>query len=256
MSSELLQAMKPSVWVCEVVNPKIKLDPWQIQFLDDRRPEARRVLLNISRQLGKSSATGWYSAHYLVHNPNSLVIVAANGLRQAIELGLKIKAALTAAKATLTEENKTSFTLSNGARCVILPGEASAVRGYSAPDLILCDEMAQCSDELIEALLPMQAVNPKGKFIGLSTPWGRNNHFARFYLTSDSWVKYKQRADENPRIDPAWLANERSQMIEAVFLSEYCCEFTDGQNAVFGFDRLQDTLSETVIAIYQDDEDL
>ena len=258
MSSELLRALIPSVWVREVAVPGgITLDPWQIRFLDDRSPESRRVLINVARQLGKSSCVGWYAAHYLLHNKGSLVIVAANGLRQAIELGIKIKGSITAAKGIMTEENKTSFTLANGARCVILPGEASAVRGYSAPDLILCDEMAQCDDSLIEALLPMQAVNPKGKFFGLSTPWGRNNLFAKFYLTSDAWVKYQQRADENPRVDPAWLANEKSQMIESVYLSEYCCQFTSGEGCVFGYDRLKDSLSDEVVAIYQGgDEDL
>jgi hypothetical protein len=254
MSSELLRALRPSVWVREIAVPGIILDPWQIRFLDDRSPESRRVLLNIARQLGKSSCVGWLASHHLLHNKGSLVIVAANGLRQAIELGIKIKAGIEAAKGIMTEENKMSFTLTNGARCVILPGEGSSVRSYSSPDLILVDEMAQCDDSLVDALLPMQAVNPAGKFVGLSTPWGRNNHFARFFLTSDTWVKYRQRADENPRIDPAWLANEKRQMIESVFLSEYCCEFTDGVGSVFGYDRLKESLSDEVEAIFQEED--
>ena len=46
----------------------------------------------------------------------------------------------------LDEDNRLSFTLTNGSRVVSLPGTGATVRGFSAPDLIIEDEASFVSD--------------------------------------------------------------------------------------------------------------
>src|SRR3712207_3256127 len=58
------------------------LDPWQVDFLAAEHP---RVLINASRQAGKSSLLAVKCLHTALYEPGSLVLVLAPALRQSIE---------------------------------------------------------------------------------------------------------------------------------------------------------------------------
>src|SRR5689334_2088304 len=58
-------------------------DPWQCDFL---RSNAQRILLNCSRQVGKSTTTGTLSIHTAFYEPNSLILLLSPSLRQSQEL--------------------------------------------------------------------------------------------------------------------------------------------------------------------------
>ena len=57
-------------------------DPWQADLL---RSEADRVLLNVTRQGGKSSLAALIALHKAAYFPNSLVLCLAPALRQSQE---------------------------------------------------------------------------------------------------------------------------------------------------------------------------
>ena len=63
------------------------LDPWQLRLL---RSEAPRVLLNCSRQSGKSTMAGVVALHRALLVPDSLVLILAPSERQAKELFTKV----------------------------------------------------------------------------------------------------------------------------------------------------------------------
>ena len=69
----------------------------------------------------------------------------------------------------LEEDNRLSFTLSNGSRVVSLPGTSETVRGFSAPRLVIEDEAAFVEDGVYGAVRPMLAVS-SGRLILMSTP--------------------------------------------------------------------------------------
>jgi hypothetical protein len=257
MTSELLMALSPSDWVRSTQG--MEPDDWQIVFLDDLK--SRRRILNIARQNGKSQVCAWAGAWSMVYQAPYFVILAAPTARQSMELAIKVREALSKAGEAdydTKDDAKLSFSLKNGSRCVILSGNADSARGYSRPDAIYVDEASRCPDEegLIEgALMPMMIASPDSRFVMMSTPWGRHNFFAKIWLSDSNWVRVRQTAAENVRIDKDWLAEQKRTMIEAIYLSEFCCEITDRESAVFRWDALQKCISTEIIGIWQNEED-
>jgi len=58
-------------------------DPWQAEVL---RSNAKRILLNCSRQSGKSTITAALALHTAIFQPGSLVLCLSPTLRQSGEL--------------------------------------------------------------------------------------------------------------------------------------------------------------------------
>ena len=109
-------------------------DPWQTQVLRSRAPW---ILLNCSRQSGKSTTTAAVALHTALYDPG-LILLVSPSLRQSKELFAKVTGFLKGLEPAevLEEDNKSSCTLANGARVVSLPGDPDTLRGYSAPKLI------------------------------------------------------------------------------------------------------------------------
>src|SRR4028119_1011112 len=150
-------------------------DPWQAELLAS---ESKRVLLNCSRQSGKSTMAAALTLHRALYRPNSLVLCLAPALRQSQELFAKLGAFY----GTLGEplkaygERKLSLELKNGSRIVALPGSERTVRGFSGASLLVVDEAARVEDELYFSIRPMLAVSG-GRLIAMSTPYGRRGFF-------------------------------------------------------------------------------
>ena len=121
-----------------------------------------------------------------------------------------------------------SCRLVNGSRIVSLPGDAGGVRGFSAPTLVLMDEAAYISDELVQTVRPMLAVS-NGRFIMMSTPNGRRGAFFHAWsdTTTEGWQREMVTAAECPRIDRTWLETERATVGVWHFSQEYECQFLD-----------------------------
>src|SRR5215212_9953572 len=62
-------------------------DEWQAELLSS---ESKRVLLNCSRQSGKSTMASILALHQALYHRNSLVLLLAPALRQASELMSKL----------------------------------------------------------------------------------------------------------------------------------------------------------------------
>src|SRR4051794_4035747 len=63
------------------------LDPWQERLL---RSSSDRILLNCSRQSGKSTMAALFALHRALYHPGSLVLCLAPALRQSQELFGKV----------------------------------------------------------------------------------------------------------------------------------------------------------------------
>ena len=151
------------------------LDPWQKKLL---RSRSDRVLLNCSRQSGKSTMTAIIALHQALYTDDSLILCLAPALRQSQELSAKVLTFYRELGRPYPSqtEGKLTLALSNGSRIVTLPGTEKTVRGFSGASLLVVDEAARVEDELYYAVRPMLAVSG-GALIMLSTPNGKRGVF-------------------------------------------------------------------------------
>src|SRR3954451_16546888 len=129
-------------------------DPWQARLL---RSTSKRMLLNCSRQSGKSTTVGTLAAHTALYEPGALVLLLSPTLRQSGELFRKVLDAYSAAGESEPPEAQSALQLElkNGSRVVSLPGRENTVRGYSGVDLLIIDEASRVADELYMSVRPM-----------------------------------------------------------------------------------------------------
>src|SRR3954465_11251229 len=105
-------------------------DRWQEDLL---RSTSDRVLLNCSRQSGKSTMAAILALHQALYLPGSLVLVLAPALRQSQELFAKLSEFYSTLGEPMRKysERRLSLELTNGSRVVSLPGKEATIRGYS-----------------------------------------------------------------------------------------------------------------------------
>src|SRR3982751_1474805 len=117
----------------------IQPDSWQADLL---RSDSSRVLLNCSRQSGKSTMAAVLALHRALYHPGSLVLVLAPALRQSQELFAKLSEFYAALGEPMRKysERRLSLELTNGSRCVSLPSKEQTTRGYSGASLLILDE--------------------------------------------------------------------------------------------------------------------
>jgi len=224
------------------------LDPWQAEL---QEAQDDRILLNVTRQGGKSTACATLAVNQALSDPG-LILCASPSQRQSGELFKKILGVLRAQKPVpeFTQESATQLELANGARIVSLPGTEATIRGFSAPKLILVDEASRVSDEYYAAVRPMLAAG-RGRLVALSTPWGRRGWFFNAWeYGGDTWRRFRVPATACPRIAPEFLEEELRELGPLRFASEYGCEFVDTENQFFPSALIEAALSDEVIPLW------
>ncbi len=224
-------------------------DPWQTKVM---RSPSKQMLLNCSRQAGKSTVSAIIGLHRAVYRPRSLVLLVSPSLRQSRELFGKVQDFLKAmdTQPQLDEDNRLSMSLDNGSRVVALPGDPATVRGFSAPSLIIEDEAAYVLDGLYRAMRPMLAVSG-GRLILLSTPNGQQGHFFKAWDGKEDWERIEVPATECPRITPKVLATELAALGKTWFDQEYKCQFVETIDAVFRMDDIRRSITSEITPLFE-----
>lgn len=202
---------------------KFEPDPWQAEFL---RSRAQRIILNCSRQSGKSTITAILALWEAIHKPRSTIVLDSPSLRQSQELMLKFSEflAMVDRSVKLDSDTKLSVRFANGSRVLALPGSEKTIRGISAVTLLILDEAAGIPDELYGAVRPMLAVS-RGRLVLMSTPRGEQGFFYETWVKSRGWEKIEVPWQQCPRIDPAFIEEERRERGNAWVAQEYECQF-------------------------------
>ena len=224
------------------------LDPWQERLL---RSDAPRVLLNCSRQSGKSTMAGIVALHRAFTVPGSLVLILAPAERQAKELFTKVAQAYRILGHVVPAESyrKMGAELANGSRIEALPGTEKTIRGFSGVDLLLVDEASRVADELYFACRPMLAVSA-GRLMMLTTPYGRRGVFFEEWTGDGAWERYEVPASQCPRISSEFLEEERRSLPRRVFRQEYECSFEQTDDQVFSHADVKAAISEEVTPLF------
>jgi hypothetical protein len=225
-----------------------ELDPWQERLLCSDAP---RILLNCSRQSGKSTMAGVVALHKAFTTPGSLVLILAPAERQAKELFAKVAQAyrLLGHPVPADSYRKLGMELANGSTIEALPGTEKTIRGFSGVDLLLVDEASRVADELYFAVRPMLAVSG-GRLMMLTTPYGRRGVFFEEWTGNGAWERYEVPASQCPRISEEFLEEERRTLPRRVFRQEYECSFEETEDQVFSFEDVASALTDEVTPLF------
>ena len=207
-------------------------DPHQARVLQST---ANQVILNCSRQWGKSTVCAAKAVYLAYSQPNAMILVASPSARQSGEFVRKASGYLRklGIKPRGDGDNEISLLLPNHSRIVGIPGVEATVRGFSSVTLLLIDEASRVSDELYCALRPMLAVGDGSLWV-LSTPYGKRGFFYHEWTNGgDDWTRFHVPATECPRISERFLERERRALGPRYFAQEYLCEFHATNDSLF-----------------------
>ncbi len=227
----------------------ITLDPWQATVLRSRSP---RLLLNCSRQSGKSTTTGVLAVHTALYQPGALVLLLSPSLRQSQELFKKCLDVYRVAGRPVPADAESALRLelANGSRIVSLPGTEVSVRGFSAVRLLVIDEAARVDDALYTSVRPMLAVGA-GRLVAMSTPFGKRGWWHREWTEGGpAWQRVEVPASMCPRIPPAFLDEERRALGPWWYRQEYECQFSDTTDSLFGADEVRAAITTDIAPLF------
>ncbi len=219
-------------------------DPWQAGVL---RSAAPRLLLNCSRQSGKSTVTGVLAVHTALYTPGALVLLLSPTLRQSQELFKKCLAVYRALGRPVPPETESALRLEleNDSRILSLPGKEHTVRGFSGVRLLVVDEASRVPDDLYYSMRPMLAVSG-GRLVALSTPFGTRGWWYEAWRSDEPWERYEVPATSCPRIPAAFLEEERRNLGQWWYEQEYGCEFLDALTQAFRREDIEQAFAEEV----------
>ncbi len=210
-------------------------------MLEDKQRElltgpSKRVILNCTRQWGKSWMAAVALLFHALHHPDSLSIVAGPTLRQSAELLKKVKD-LASRISLITKGdtiNRQSIVLPNRSRIVAIPGNSSdGIRGFSGVTMLVIDEASMVKDEIYTAARPM-LTQKNGSIWLLSTPKDTEGFFHReFTEGAEDWRRVVVPATECPRFTPEQLASEEATLGARKFAQEFLCEFVSTNDGLF-----------------------
>ena len=196
---------------------------------------SKRVIVNCSRQWGKSTMAAGKALHLACVRPGSLILAASPTERQSAEFVRKARNLAASAGERVRGDgyNKISLQLGNGSRIVGLPGSEATVRGFSAVSLLIIDEASRVGENLYLALRPM-LLRSNGDIWMMSTPMGKRGFFYEAWAHGEGWSRFQTPVTECKWVGEDFLAEERAVQGDLWFRQEYLCEFVDSGLEMFG----------------------
>lgn len=246
LAGRLLEAMDP---VAFAKRAGLALHPYQIALV---RSHARQVLLNWSRQSGKSTAVSLLTLHEAYFTPKSLTLLLSPSERQSKLLLDKVKAAAFALNepGIIDVDNALYLRLGNGSEVYALPGKEETLRGFSGVDLLIVDEASRVLDSLYHSVRPMLAASA-GRVALLSTPFGKRGFFFNEWTKgAGTWLRSEVTVDQVPHISREFLEEERASLPPELFAQEYYCQFTDTVDQLFTHELVASLLSDDIEPLF------
>jgi hypothetical protein len=203
----------------------------RVEVLESPAP---RMLLNCSRQAGKSTVVAVMALVKALFEPMTRVLIVSRSHRQAKELFRQVTFyhRLLGDK-LLGRRTAEEMELTNLSRIVCVPCKEETIRGFAHVDLLIIDEAARVPDTLYRAVRPMLAVS-KGRLICLSTPYGKRGFFWDAWARGgEDWLRVEVPATKIGRIGAEFLEAERRALGEAWFKQEYFCSFESVEGLVY-----------------------
>ena len=247
----------------------IRPDPWQCRLLSflDRVTRQFKLLVNCSRQIGKTTASAALALGAALIYPRSDILVIARTQRQTSEFIRKVKwfrlCLMNPMKVVgvdyqpipatdldnlllgeIQQEDRgqlgsvrdavTLEELPNGSRVIALPGKSSgAIVGYSAKMLII-DEACWFPDSVYEDIPPMLAAT-RGSILCLSYGGFINGSWwDKAWHQEPQWERIRETVHSaGGRISEEFLLGERQRLSPQGYKRNYECGFVAEEGAYF-----------------------
>jgi phage terminase large subunit-like protein len=245
MNANILQDLSNALNPVNFARRKLGIepDPWQQDVL---LSSEKRIIILAARQSGKSMTCSIYALWHALNHPGALVLVLSPSLRQSGLLFKTIMGYYQELRPIASEiESALTLQLANKSKIVSLPGNEKTIRGYSGVSLLIIDEASQVLDSTYFSVRPMMAVS-EGKVFAIGTPHGKRGWFYDSWTNSDEFKKIKVTADQNPRISPEFLEQERKALGQYWYEQEYFCEFHQSEASLFRYDVIQRALCDDI----------
>lgn len=222
-------------------------DDWQQQIIRERD---QRVMLNCSRQSGKSTVVAGMALDSANVEPEKPVLILTPSQRQSSELLRTVMQMHGSTEMPIEDDSSMRVEFKSGARIIALPGKRPEnIRGIANVALLIIDEAAWVPDVLYRSVRPMLAVS-HGRIVLLSTPFYKRGFFYDEWHSGTGWKRIRVTADQCPRISPDFLAEEKRKLPRAWFLQEYFGVFAEAEDAVFLASDIQAALSDEVLPMF------
>jgi Terminase RNaseH-like domain len=130
--------------------------------------------------------------------------------------------------------------------------DAKYLRGHGA-DRIIADEAAYIpAVVLTQTVPPMLSASPYRELVLISTPFGTGTYFHHRFLDGQgedpSIASFHFPSSSNPRLSVDYLEQQRREMTELAYRTEYEALFLDEQTSVFTYDLIQAAIDEEIQA--------
>jgi hypothetical protein len=223
---------------------------WRHQ-LDAARSPARFRVLCAGRQVGKTRVLAVIALHAAFTNANHEVLIMSHGedgAGQLLEELSNLASASPWLAASVEQDDKTVWRLSNGSRVRCVPASQKRVRGKSV-DLLILDEAAFIEEELWSAAKYTILARPGSRVIMSSTPYGRRDRFFAQYFTLGSHAKGDERLTYesfhwpsmvSPLVDKGLLKEWRKVESDRIYRREVLAEWVDEAGQYFSSAELTD----------------
>ena len=209
----------------------IEPDAWQREVLLSPQD---RMLLNCSRQVGKTTVVAALALHRALICPGRPVVVLAPSLRQSMELFRQVLLGHQALGHPLGIRGRGlgRIDFANGSRVLALPGRGETIRGIGGVSLLVIDEASRVEDDLYKSVRPMLAAS-QGRLVALSTPFGRRGWFHEEWTGGNPWNRVRVPWQDCPRISQGFIDTEVRSLGDRWIRQEYGCEFVSGSGLVY-----------------------
>lgn len=216
------------------------LKPWQsdvAKVICNKRGSGLTVVVKSKRQCGKSFMCIGILLHYALNYAKSTSALVAPTLAQARKV---YKSIVKSSSAAIKRKNETLLEIEfiNGSTIFFKSAEQrDNLRGYSVDGILIIDEAAYISDDILELVLPWRNV-ANAPMLVTSSPRIRNGFFFDYYqqgllpdtnVVTVDWNDY----DLSEMISPSLLAQYRKVLTKNQFKSEFEGEFLDDDGMVF-----------------------
>ena len=228
----------------EVILPK--LTKWQQEAFDvinGQKGTGKTFVIKSGRQRGKNFLINILLITYSLENAGGVSILIEPTISQCGRVFNQLKYALDGLN-LLRSSNGTTLTITfhNGSQIIFKSAEQKeALRGLTCSNILIFDEAAFISDDIIEILLPLVNVN-KAPVLYTSTPLFTEGYFYRMYARGEDGRVSKtvsfdwslDKYDMSEFLPQEQLDFYKENYSEMKFKTEILGEFISDNSYVFG----------------------
>jgi hypothetical protein len=256
MTFELIQCMDDPMYfmrnfmkIQHATKGSLPFEPYPFQERMIRAfHENRSCIALTARQMGKTTCAAGFLLWKAMFTPDTTILIVANNYNGALEIMSRVRYAYENLpdhiRAGATEYNKGTVAFDNGSKIVSRATSPDAARGLSI-SLLYCDEFAflrtaTLATEFWTSVQP--TLSTGGSCIITSTPKSDEDQFAKIWkdaidvtddygnprengLGKNDFYAIQVPWWEHPDRDEEWARPFRTQLGDARFRQEFCCEF-------------------------------